>query len=445
MLRNYPIAARRARRFLYSLVLTVTVVFASAVHSQASAESAGVSVRLETFGAVGDGIADDTLAVQRALARCSNTGATCLVSSGKTFRVSGPLFLWGRARLMGEGSNATISFSVQTSPYLLNLGIAGKRQLRPSFSGTISGMTFKVTGGSGGRIIFFWRTDGAVIVDNVFDVSEFAYSATSSGNDNNWVRNGFANCVRKNASILRNTVRGDGDHHGSEGIGLGHFDGALVEGNTVLGVGDDPIGIHFSKNIRIIGNNLSSVDGRIFVANSTDIEIGNNTAARVSRKKSGQFFKGIALIYVGFESLVRSSDFASSNIHIHHNLVRYDEGAIDDGAAIYIYAPRKTLIEYNTVVNDSATVTANGLHILPAPFSQGWIDPERLDSVRGAKVREVIVRDNKFEGRYPQRAIMTGNCVDYVGPVRIQRNSARGYQFYCPGTVISDGNTQNTQ
>ena len=103
------------------------------------------------------------------------------------------------------------------------------------------------------------------------------------------------------------------------------------------------------------------------------------------------------------------------------------------------------MIEFNTVVNESAKVIASGLHVLPAPFSVGWIDPARLDSPKMAKVRELTVRDNNFEGPYPQRAIMTGNCRDYVGPVKFQRNSAKGYQLYCPGIVVSEGNMQTAQ
>jgi len=206
------------------------------------------------YGAVGDGVEDDSVAVQKALTACSKKSLICKLPKGSVFYITQPLFLWGKASLVGEDKTATLLFNVKSSPYLLNIGISGRNKLELPFTGAISNITFKVIGGKSGRIIFFWRTSGASIIDNDFDVGEYSYSATSSGNDNAWVKNGFQNTIRKNITIMKNNVTATSGYIGSEGIGLGHFDGALIKDNVIIGVGDDPIGIHFSRNIKILNN-----------------------------------------------------------------------------------------------------------------------------------------------------------------------------------------------
>ena len=113
-----------------------------------------------SFGAIGDGVTDDTQAVQKALTLCSNQGKTCVVPAGKSFIVTAPLYIWGKAKLVGDKLQGSIVFNVGGSPYLMNVGISGPQRLEPPFSGEISGIAFKVVGGNGGRTLFFWRTKG---------------------------------------------------------------------------------------------------------------------------------------------------------------------------------------------------------------------------------------------------------------------------------------------
>ena len=114
-----------------------------------------------------------------------------------------------------------------------------------------------------GRIIFLWRSEGGTISHNTFHIGPYGYGPTSSGNNNNIVRNGNANCIRKNITITDNIITAEGtDVIGSEGIGLNQWDGAEIARNKISGVGDDMIGIHFSNDVNIHDNDLSGVDGR---------------------------------------------------------------------------------------------------------------------------------------------------------------------------------------
>lgn len=409
-----------------ALIALLLVQFANSAYAEIGAE-----VDASLYGAKGDGMTDDTESLQKALTVCSEKGLTCRIPGGKNFLVTSPIYLWGDASLKAESGTGAITFNVESSPYLLNIGISGRNKLEKPFTGVISGIKFNVKGGSGGRILFLWRTIGAGIYNNIFDVGGYAYSATSSGNDNAWVKNGFENSIRKNISIVGNTITAMSDDLGSEGIGLGHFDGALISNNTIVGVGDDPIGIHFCRNVTIKNNYAKSVDGRIFVSNSKNVEIAYNRHERMRSARDGKFYKGISLLYVGFETLKKNNFSAPTNTSIHDNYLYYPEGAIDHGAAIYLYGIRGAIVELNTIANDSADVKATALHLLPAPFSGLWSDPDGIDFSNIARVGDVRISRNVSNGRFPRDMIMTGNCVDYRGKVVVENNAASGFTFYC--------------
>ncbi|QOJ33615.1 MAG: right-handed parallel beta-helix repeat-containing protein [Nitrospira sp.] len=421
---------------LAALVVCIDPTHGGGLHENAQGEGVGI-VDLMDFGAVGDGVSDDTAPVQRALSLCSSQGLSCVVTTGKQFLIRGPLYIWGKAHLVGDKLQGALIFDVHESPYLINVGLSGRQKLERAFSGTITGISFKVIGGEGGRLFFLWRTDGALIGDNHFDFGPFRYSATSSGNDNDVVKNGFTNCIRKNITIAHNTIVAAADYDGSEGIGLGHFDGALILANKVYGVGDDPIGIHFSKNIRILDNDLSSVDGRIFVVNSQHVTIANNRHERVRSPKDGRFYEGISLLYIGFETLEANSYAAPTDILVEQNTLYYPPGAIDKGAAIYLYGPRDVSVEKNKITNDSSDVHAAAVRVLPAVFSKRWNDPDSKDPASVARVHDTAIVENRSEGAYPLGIGMTGNCDAYAGHVVVQGNVAPTYSFYCNNISLS--------
>lgn len=396
-------------------------------------------INIMQFGAKGDGVTNDTVALQRAFKKCSNLGRVCRVPKDKTFLVTEPLFLWGKSSLVNEDGTGVIEFRVFKSLYLLNIGISGKNKIEEPFSGAISGVTFKVSGGNSGRIIYFWRTQGASIVDNIFDVGNYRYSATSSGNVNSWLKN-IKLYIRKNIVIKRNKIIAAADYLGSEGIGLGSFDGAIISDNIIIGVGDDPIGVHYSKNIKINNNFMTSVDGRLYVSNSINVDISGNVVQRIESLLNNKFYKGIALIYIGFELYKTNNLSAPVNTHVHHNNLYYPSGSIDHGAAIYLYGPRGAIIEHNRIVNDSDLVIASAIHLLPALFTGKWSDPDKRDPHNVARVWQVIISNNSSDGMFPQRMKMSGNCVDYKGKVIIRNNIASKFRFYCNKKVSLVGN-----
>ena len=387
-------------------------------------------------GAVGDGIVDDTAKVQKALTTCSNHGLTCVIPSNKRFLITKQLYLWGEGSLIGVDSTSMLLLRTGHVPYILNIGISGAQKLEQKWSGSIEHVTFRGVGPGTGRIIFLWRSEGGTISKNVFNIGAFGYGPTSSGNNNKVVRNGDGNCIRKNITITDNMIFAEGtDVIGSEGIGLNQWDGAEIARNVVHGVGDDMIGVHFSSNINIHDNDLSGVDGRLFVSNSHHVMIENNKISRVASPSTGLWYPGIALLYIGHEGDRTNKERAPTSITARGNTLIYNEGAVDRGAAIYIYSPRDVTIANNQVINNSSTVSAVGIHLLPFPFSKGviWTDPDGLDPPTVSRVHGVTISNNNLSGgAYHLPLIETGfHCTHYSGLVKITDNTASRYSFIC--------------
>lgn len=421
---------------LNSLVVLTILANASAAQSNPPIPL-GDTIDIAAYsGAVGDGVTDDTSRVQMALTVCSNQGLTCLIPSNKSFLITKELYLWGAGNLVGTDSTSSLHLNTGSVPYILNIGIAGAQQLKSPWTGRIQHVTFQAVGPGTGRIIFLWRSDGATIANNVFNVGAYGYGPTSSGNNNHVVRNGNAHCIRKNIKIIANVITAKGtDLIGNEGIGLNQWDGAEIAYNTVSGVGDDMIGIHFSRNINIHDNDLSGVDGRLFVANSRHVTIVNNKVSREASKLTGLWYPGIALLYIGHEADVPNNESAPTHITVRGNTLTYNPGAVDRGAAIYVYGPRNVTVSDNIVINNASATTAVGIHLLPFAFRKGsvWTDPDGLDPHMVSRVHNVTIANNNLNrGSHPMSVIQTGqHCDHYVGPVTIASNLAGDYSFIC--------------
>lgn len=429
------------------IIVVLTLLFTAGLVESASLPLTGDTLNIATYsGAVGDGITDDTSRVQAALTACSNRGLTCVIPAHKSFLITKELYLWGAGSLVGVDSTSSLHLSTGSVPYILNVGIGGVQQIKPKWSGRIQYVTFQGVGPGTGRIIFLWRSEGGTISNNIFNVGAHGYGPTSSGNNNNIVRNGNANCIRKNIKIIDNIVMAEGtDLIGNEGIGLNQWNGAEIARNRISGVGDDMIGIHFSSNVNIHDNDLSGVDGRLFVANSHHVTIMNNKITREASKLTGLWYPGIALLYIGHEADVTNNESAPTNITAQGNTLTYNVGSIDRGAAIYVYGPRNVTITNNKVINNSSTSTTVGIHLLPFPFSKGaiWTDPDRLDPPTVSRVHDVTIANNNLNGgTHPLSLIETGqHCALYVGLIRITDNIAKEYSFICG--PVTNGNQRN--
>lgn len=386
------------------------------------------------FGVVANGVKDDSRAFSRALRQCSDSGESLVLSGGGVIRLTKEQFMWGGCNVLGDGT-VTLLFDHINEKYLFNLGLAGRQIEAPPYTGRISGIRFEVHSRHLARLLYFWRTDGAEISGNHFDLREGLVSATSSGPDSAWSRSGPRSGIRRNLRIVGNDIVARAGAHGSEGIGLSHFDTVLIEGNMIEGVGDDPIALHVSENAVVRHNSVSSVDGRIFIGNSRNVSVTDNTHTRMKSLIDGEFYVGIALIYIGFESTRTNSYPAPQNITVRGNSLIYPPNSIDKGAAIYVYGPDGVRVESNYVRNDSRSNEASLIHVLPMRFKGPWINPQNGIESDVAEVRRLIVSDNHSLGGYPLVSKLTGNCTEYVGPVELSGSGFTSNPSPCKQTV----------
>ncbi len=376
--------------------------------------------------------------LHKSLIHCSKKNLSCILD--RDWSTDKILFIWGRACLKGPG---TITFNLDKirENLLLNTGISGLSRGRESnnrieraWSGTIQNLTFMLSGDGNnrsGRIIYFHRTNNGKLLNNQFNLGKYAFSATSSGNNNRYL-SGSSNSIRKNITIAKNEIKATSGYRGSEGFGIDSFDGANIYENKVSGVGDDPIGIHYSKNIKVKNNILSSVDGRIYLGNVVNAEVAYNTVSR-DRSIDGKFKGGIALIMSQLES-AKPNRYAPQNQHIHRNTLIYPKGNREEkGAAIAIWGARDMLIEHNTIINEEDHFARVHALLIKPQAVKGWKDPLKLDNNEVAQLRDITIKYNVSMGRYPLGVGMQGNCINYPTPksIKIHRNIASNFKFYC--------------
>lgn len=395
-------------------------------------------INVTTYGVVGDGIKDDTRNFQTALDYCSEHSKRCIVPSDLSVRITRPVFIWGSSSLRGNsGSEIHVDFGNLKNRYVLNLGLRRIRVAGTPFSGRIENLTFRVVDGPldkwdeekypiAGRIIQFWRAKNVVISNNEFDIGVYFYAATAGHINRKWLK-GIGE--RENITISGNTVRAKAGSHGMEGIGINYAKNVTISNNSISGVGDDLIGVHFCDQVKVIGNNASGVDGRIFLSNSTNVLVESNILVREPSPLDGEFKRGVSLIYVGYEYPARAREPKPTNTVILNNVLRYPAGAIDGGAAINIRGAEKTLVKGNVIINDSKTVSAHGIWIAP------WEDPNIDDFEFNQRTYPIIdarIVENRLLGKYPLEIVQTGACYAHKGRLEIKDNEARVRRKSCP-------------
>lgn len=409
--------------------------------SVGQARSHAESVLVTEFGVVGDGRADDTRNFQRALNACSIKNIECTIPENKKVRITKPIYIWGNSSLYGErGAEILPDMQDLTDRYVVNLGISGKHAPEKPFLGYIGNITFRPISGPSdkwlkdktpiaGRVIQIWRAENAGITNNTFHLGAFHYGATASHNNRFWLK---GRPIKKQLTISGNTINATSGSHGMEGIGISNAEMITISNNHIKGVGDDVIGVHFCNNVKIVENQAEGVDGRIFLSNSRNILVKDNVISRGPSPLDGQYKKGVALIYVGFEFPARVREPKPMNTQIINNTLIYPDNAIDGGATINIRGAENTLISGNTIINNSPMVKAHGIWVAP------WEDPKIRSIVVNQTTYPIIgarIVNNKLIGKYPLKIVQTGRCIGYVGQVQITGNLAKIGRLSCPKVV----------
>ena len=212
-------------------------------------DSLGINV--DNYGAVGDGVTDDTTVIQAVLT-AAPTGATVLLGAGKNYLVAG-LTVTNKTDFTFDGNNST-----------LTLKATGARIAGVYVSGTSSNVTVRNVHVVGNGVLA--DAHAGVIIPSGSTIS--------------------------NLRILNNTIYNTTLGISLNADGSGSIRGALVQGNhvnTVIGTTSGyGYGIHHAssedavaQNVKIIGNTIELVQRHsIYQAKGTGITIADNTISR---------------------------------------------------------------------------------------------------------------------------------------------------------------------
>lgn len=401
------------------------------------------------FG-VENGKLDSENRFQSFLNTLSMSGAQGIIPAGFMVSSDYNLYMFGSATLFCnsrrtsilrvDGDLSTRDDAVEL--YWLNLGITAKSGREIPWRGYIKNCTFTATPYANFSYpVMIHSADGFSIEHNVFDWrgqknTTLPVASVEGFNNYKWCKT----CLtRRNGSISHNTVLAKQDEIGGEGLGINTAEHITFDNNYVYGVGDDPIAVHGSKNIRITNNQLFSTDGRIIFDNSNDIHIEGNYMERIAGGHSKAYYSGGAYIYGSGEMIGLP---APSNITIKNNLLKIPKTLKSSTYAIRVIGVKKSWIADNTIVNDSANQKTLGISIEAGYYPQrkGQND---FESGRIMQTGNIHVLNNRCIGQYPMGIGMTGDLENLIGPFVFSGNLAKKYQVYAPNSRLDESNKKN--
>lgn len=279
---NYEIKIKTS--FIQNLSIVVPsgagpFIVSNIVGTGTQSSSTGPALKPEQFGAVGDGIADDTSALQRAIDGLTDY-STLTLTPGKNYRV-GQLTISNKTNVKISGWNSKITYKAMATQ--LGMAISGT-----CTSITIEGITFVGSGNSVDRHYGILAPNGSVLkririlYNTILNCSlGISFNANLSGSfqdilvEGNMLDNvvgtasgyGYgihraqAGAVSDGFKIIGNTIRGAQRHSIYHAMGTG----STISGNTILDhratVGDGSlltaIQIARSADVTVTGNTCS--------------------------------------------------------------------------------------------------------------------------------------------------------------------------------------------
>ena len=336
-------------------------------------------ISVKDFGAVGDGVTDDTVALQNALDAVSGTGMSLLIPPSTSFyRITSTLYPKSNTTIFGYGAeiknsgtaifNMIWALGTDGGPYLTDISVFG---LTVDCNGT-----YLDAGGSG---------IGASFCDN-FRVKDCTVK-------NAWLQGIFFARGGRNCWISDNYVEqafGDGIHIGDQFTG-NTLENVWITNNDVFNCFDDGIGVTGGAHlVWITGNNVDTVTA------AAGIDLSGCYQTYVQ----GNYVTNYGQIGIRVQRFNASQCF---DIEIIDNVV---DGPPANQAAINLFGPNNTNV--NTFASNPLTVRGNRIKNVTNTGSYGIF-------VTGAGM--VTIEDNFIEGN-KQGIVLSGlPATSTVGPI----------------------------
>ena len=385
----------------------------------------GEFVSVKDFGAVGDGVADDTAAIQAAISYASSVSGVVVFPAG-AYRIASAIFADGNVSLISSGA-------------VLLIDAAGV------FAGTNADVVFVFgkdstwRGSFTGFDIRFSGTPSTIYVLAVF-----------SGEDYKIVRNRFSGLVsatggsvilsyfsglgvsgtaaqkQVNGEVSDNVIVFDPNNTVMEAISVQYESvGITIRNNHIIGPGDDCIAIHGGRYTKVVGNYCEAKLGRILVSSNSNADSAKGTVISNNvfiKKNSSGNSAGILV------QPVNELAVAPSDIVIIGNYVENSDTTYDLTYPIAIRGASRTFVCNNLCVNQRAS----GNFIVSAYSYTVGTQTFYLDKV---VIKDNVVVNGQFDinnsgASGPKPVIFVGNVADGGGfvadPVKSFMSLSRG-------------------
>jgi hypothetical protein len=349
------------------------------------------TISVKDFGAVGDGVTDDTAAINAALDSVAGTGGVVVIPPSSSFyAISGPLLPKSYTTIMGYGAevrNVTNNVFVPvwaigqpgTANYLTDISVFG---LTVDCNATSTDCNGSGIGGS--------YVNNLRIVDCTVKNSPCQGIFLGRGGRNCWIIN---NVIDR--------AYGDGIHIGDQYTGE-VIEYVVIKNNYVYNSFDGGIGITAGSHIVFIEDNYINISGGpgIDIAGVYEITCARN------------YITGYAQIGI---RIMRFNAFQTFDVQVLDNII---DGPPANEAAINVFGPNNTnvstftnnpiVIRGNRIKNVTNTgsygifVTGAGMLTIDSNFIEGNKDGIVLSGVTATSTAGPIVnckiRNNRFSG-----------------------------------------------
>ena len=434
------------------------------------ASLAGVTASVISFGAKGDGVTDDTAAIQRAANSLSTTGGTVSLPAG-TYLVSSPIALWSNTLVQGAGASSVLITSPTVwvdpgiygiNPYMIFVNKNYGASPLVDQNITIQNMSFvwaNATTAHQAHNVRFYAAQNITVQDCVFTNGgdAIAFIGVLDGLMFNNTAYGNTNCPydswssQQNIRIINNYAFGpfaqacNFNAHSTLSAGPFASSGFLCAGNqfyytgaTAGAINFDTLDVNDSVSNVIVCNNLLSAGAILGRGNVSNVIISGNvlTNFQPTRPAIFSFTDGtntptnISVLNNTIVAPQTSSpnpgviDIRVAGFVIDGNVIT---GSAYTAAAIYTVGGTGIIGQSNTY---TGTVAGAGWYSTTAPI--------QMPNTVGLKFADTA-------GTFAQLFMNNGNDLilngtDSSGAVRtifdiLQRSSSSGFSIY-PGTSI---------